>query len=63
MSDINEISIHHSVEDIDNKYKNKSIYRDTFYSYDDHSDTFTALNSHHMSIPFPYTDRDYENRL
>ncbi|WP_139905574.1 hypothetical protein [Clostridium thermarum] len=63
MEDINEIPIHHSVEDIDKKYKDKSLYRNTFYNYDDHSDTFTALNNHHMSIPFPYTDREYRNSL
>jgi competence transcription factor ComK len=63
MSNNDEISIHHSVEDIDNKYKDKSIYRDTYFGYDDHSDAFTALNNQNMSTPFPFTDRDYPQRL
>ena len=63
MSNYEEISIHHSVEDIDNKYKDKSVYRDTFFGYDDHSDVFTAVNNHNMSTPFPFTDRDYPQRL
>lgn len=58
-----EISINHMVENVDKKYKNKSIYSTRLYNYDYYTNTFTALNNSNMSIPYPYEERDYGNRL
>ena len=58
-----EISTNHMVDRVDKKYKDKSIYGNSLYNYDYHTGTFTALNNSHMSISFPYEERDYDQRL
>ncbi|NLP28054.1 MAG: hypothetical protein GX370_04690 [Clostridia bacterium] len=62
MAKYEEIPTNHMVDYVDKKHKDKSIYDNSIYNYDYHTNTFTALNNSPMTTPFSNGERTFGYR-